>query len=143
MKKDVIISINGLQNDEIEQPVEVISKGRFYRRDKKTYVKYEQADIFNNVSKCMITYNRDFVEVRRNGDEGRVYMLFEPGKSCQGAYDTPFGNVMMGTTTTDMSISESKEAIDIHIEYTLDVNYMYMSDCCVDIRIMPAGETFA
>ena len=142
MNKDVIVSINGLHNDDKEQPVEVVSKGRFYRRDGKTYVKYEQVDVFDNVSKCMIIYSDNCIEVRRDGDEGRVHMLFEQGKNCLAAYDMPYGRMLMGTTTSKLSINESKDMIEIHIEYTLDVNYMYLSDCCVDIRIMSA-ETCA
>ncbi len=136
MNKDVIISVNGLQNNEIEQPVEVVSRGQFYRRGGKSFIKYEQADEYGDMSKCMIIFGENFLEMRRNGEEGRIHMLFEPGNTCMAVYEMPYGSMLMSTTTSELDITEEKELIEIHIEYTLDVNYMYMSDCCVDIRIM-------
>lgn len=136
MNKDVIISIAGIQPDvDNKEPIEVISPGKFYERGGKRYVQYEEYDDSYNSIKCMIKIDRNHIEISKKGAYNSC-MLFEKDKKCMTAYDTPYGQLMVGITTTDLIFLEDKDAIVIKIIYTLDINYEFVSECTVDIKIL-------
>jgi len=50
-------------------------------------------------------------------------------------YGTPFGNLMVGITTNELIILEGEDSLNIKISYMLDVNYSFVSECSVDIKV--------
>lgn len=135
MNKDVLVSVTGVKSNEDEEPVRVVSKGRFYRKGGKTYVKYQQLDFLDNISDCVLMYTENTVEMRKSSVEGRSHMLFEKGRNCKAAYRMPYGTMYVSTNTEEITINESDDLIEIHMEYALDINYVYVADFHIDIRI--------
>ena len=136
MNKDVFISIKGIQTTLPENgAVEVISQGKFYKKAGKTYVSYEELDEHNEVIKCMIKYDDNRMEIRRDTAGMNTCLIFERDKYCTSSYNTMFGNMLIGFNTKKMDIVETEKSISIDIEYSMDINYAYVSDCNVEIRI--------
>ena len=68
-------------------------------------------------------------------------MVFELGKKNLTYYNTPFGSLLIGIDTTKIECSESEEAIELNIEYGLEVNYSHVSDCSITVKITPKKST--
>lgn len=136
MKKDVLVAVSGIQfSFGGENPVEVISKGRYYKKNGKIYVKYTEIDEENYTTDCMIRIEGERVEIIKKGDIN-FCLVFEKDNNCQTTYDTPFGELMLGITTTDLIILEDEDAVAVKIRYMLDINYSFVSECSVDIKIV-------
>ena len=52
MKKDVIVSISGLQQADEQEPdkVELVTPGRFYLRDGNYYISYHESELTGSAS---------------------------------------------------------------------------------------------
>ena len=77
----------------------------------------------------------DCLEVQKKGLIDSK-MIFEQDKKNTSWYNTPFGNLLAGTTVTDMSVKEADDLIDIHVKYELEVNYERVAGCCIQIKVM-------
>lgn len=136
MKRDVLVAVSGVQfSFDGENPVEVISKGSYYKRNGKSYIKYKEIDEDNISTDCIIKIDSDRVEIIKKGDIN-LCMVFEKDKNCMTTYETPFGILMLGITASDMVILEDEDAIVVKIRYMLDINYSFVSECSVDIKVV-------
>lgn len=139
MNKDVLVSVSGTQMSiDGENPIEIISKGQFYRRGDKVYIKYQEIDEEDKATDCLIKVGAGCVEITKKGVMNSC-MVFEKDKNCMTVYETPFGNLMIGITTNDLIVLEDEDAMAIKILYMLDINYSYVSECSVDIKIVSQG----
>ena len=50
-------------------------------------------------------------------------------------YETPYGELLVGTHTKDMQVDVSEEKIDVHVNYALDVNSETIADCNIVMNI--------
>ena len=64
--------------------------------------------------------------------DGRHYILYE---EMHEEGETPFGNLLIGLYTTNISVVEEKEEMIATIDYSLDINYDYVSDCNIKIKV--------
>lgn len=138
MTKDVLVAIAGLQYAiDSEEPIEVITAGQYFYKNEKHYVLYDEIlDEMNEICKNRIKIGSDIVEILKTG-ASNVHMVFELGKKNLTYYNTPFGNLLIGIDTTKIACSETEEAIELSIEYGLEVNYSYVSDCSITVKITP------
>lgn len=137
MNKDVIVSIvgNHMITDE-QDAVEIISKGKLYTRNGKTYVKYYESDNEDNINTCVIRYDDNSVQVRKSDTIGMNCMVFERDRNCVTFYRAPLGSMVAGFATTKLDIIKNEDRDIIRIEYMLDINYTYVSDCTIEINII-------
>lgn len=142
MTKDVLVTIAGLQYElESEEPIEVITAGQYFCKNEKHYVIYDEIlDEMNEVCKNRIKIGTDMVEILKSG-ASNVHMVFELGKKNLTYYNTPFGSLLIGIDTTKIVCSESEEAIELNIEYGLEVNYSHVSDCSITVKVTPKKST--
>ncbi len=140
MKKEVLISISGLQFElNSEEPVEVISVGEYFYRNGKHYVVYEELQMDDNsheVTKNTIKISDNQVDIIKKGSNN-VHMIFERNKKNVTFYNTPFGDLLFGLYTTSIRQSQKEEEIVVGLEYVLDINSNHVSDCSITIRITP------
>ncbi|WP_455714152.1 DUF1934 domain-containing protein [Anaerosporobacter sp.] len=136
MTKDVLVTIAGLQFEiDSEEPIEVITAGQYFYKNEKHYVLYDEiVDDMNGICKNKIKITNNLVEILKTGSSN-VHMVFEVGKKNLTYYNTPFGNLLIGIDTTKITCKESEEAIELNIEYGLDVNYEHVSDCGISVKI--------
>jgi len=149
--KDVMIAITGLQfADEGDEPVEVVAPGKYYKKGNKHFVLYEEYMTENNfgygesfpvcqsnadLTRNTVILTEGTVEIVKSGSVN-VHMIFETGKKNVTSYNTPFGELIISTHTNEVKISETEDEIIAKLYYGLDMNYSYVSDCEITIRIM-------
>lgn len=66
-------------------------------------------------------------------------MVFEKDKIYVSNYQTPFGEMLVGTHTKDIEAEIEEESINVNIAYALDVNGEPMSDCEIKVNIRSVG----
>lgn len=74
------------------------------------------------------------MEVTKRG-LSNVHMVFEENKKNVTYYDTPFGNLLVGIAATNIDLNESKDIIDVKVDYALEVNYEHLADCTISMNI--------
>ncbi len=139
MTEDILISVKGLHtldNADEDQEIEVFSAGKYYFKNGRHYILYEeQADDSGDIVKNRITLKDGCIEVQKKGSVNSR-MVFEQDKKNSSWYNTPFGDLMAGTTVTDMRVTEDENLIDIRVSYELEVNYEHVADCNIQIKVM-------
>lgn len=136
MKKDVLVSISGLQYEiDKDEAIEVISVGEYYNRNGKHYVIYEEMlDNTDEVSNCTIKIAEKQIDIIKRG-ASNVHMIFEENKKNTTYYQTPFGDLEVGIYTSLIRVSEEEDRLIVDINYALDINYSYVSDCQIQLKI--------
>ena len=136
MTKDVIITMKGLQFDIQEQsPLELITVGRYYFKNGKHYIIFEELSIeTGEETSNIIKLGDNRVDVIKKGANS-THMVFEPGKKNISYYATPFGDLLIGINTLDIQYRETDLNIDVDIAYVLEMNYSHVSDCAISFNI--------
>ncbi|QOV19695.1 DUF1934 domain-containing protein [Blautia liquoris] len=139
MKKDVMISMSGLQymaGDDLDaRPVEVMIPGTYYIKNGKGYLVYDEVmEGFENKTHNIMKFNQEKIELHRKGLID-VQMIFEKNKKNLSLYKTPYGMMNMGIAATDIQVDEQEDAIDVSVDYTLDMNGSYAADCTLSMKI--------
>lgn len=143
MTKDVLISISGLHFDisgdnGSGEPVEIITPASYYLKNGKHYILYDEVveGLPGKIKNTIKITDSDMFEIRKSGI-ANAHMVFERGKMNMTSYDTPFGEMMIGIHTRNITTQVEQEKIDVHITYTLDVNNEPLTDCEIDVKICP------
>ncbi len=139
MEKEVFVSVKGVQfSQEDSDCVEIISPGNYYYKDGRHYVMYEETQEdglkINNILKVSDEKSEPNVELIKKG-EIMATMIFGHGKSHVSSYQTPYGNIMLGFNTTDITIDYKHEEIYLKVEYSLEMNSEHVSDNKIEIKI--------
>ncbi|MDO4473275.1 MAG: DUF1934 domain-containing protein [Eubacteriales bacterium] len=146
MKKDVLISISGLhyglddENNNNEDEIEIITPATYYLRNGKHYVVYDEVvegmpgAIKNTVK---LTGDTKFEIIKTGLTNSR--MVFEKDKIYVSNYETPFGEMLVGTHTKDITAEIGEESINVSISYALDINGEPLSDCEIKVNIHSVG----
>lgn len=136
MKKEVLVSISGLQYEiEKDEAVEVISVGKYYKRNGKHYVLYEEIlEDAVGTTNCTIEISDKKLDIIKRGTNN-VHMVFEENTKNTTFYHTPYGDLLVGIYTTLMKVKEEEDKLTVDIEYSLDINYTQVSDCQIQIKI--------
>ena len=136
MEKDVIIYINGLQyaqTEEGSEPIEVITPGEYYFKNGNHYLMYDDADEDETKGcKNIIKFRNAYLEVTKRGTY-TAKLVFEKDKKTLSQYQTPFGTMNIGITTTSVSYKEENNAIELTAKYSMDINSGFIADCEVSV----------
>ncbi|MFU0827805.1 MAG: DUF1934 domain-containing protein [Lachnoclostridium sp.] len=136
MNKEVLVSISGLQYEiNKEDAVEVISKGQYCFRNGKHFVVYDEIlEGMDEVTNCTIKITKNQVDIIKRG-ANNVHMIFEENKKNTTCYQTPYGELQVGIYTSGITVTEEEDFIKVEISYGLDINYSFISDCQIIIKI--------
>ena len=144
MTKDVLISLRGLQFDQSgadADKIETITAGAYYEKNGSHYVLYDELiEGFEEPTKNKVKFGEHFLELSRSGAVN-VYMIFEENKKNMTNYNTPFGSILIGINTKKIHISQEPDRIVVDVDYALDVNYEYLTDCKIVLDIRAKGNT--
>ena len=138
MKKDVIITIKGLQSfeDTDNDSVELVTSGRFYEKNGTFYLSYKESELTglgNTTTTVKIEPSK--VTVIRFGDL-ETHMIFEEGKKHISYYDMGFGALTVGISTKSIDKSFSDLGGRMKIDYAMEINNAVAGESalCMDIR---------
>ena len=138
MKQKVILTLHGLKTNQGGEDagwIETVVSGDYYRRNDKHYVIYEEAtEGFEESIRNRLKFSEDMVELSRSGPIN-VHMVFQENKKNLTSYNTPFGQILMGIDTKKIQIQEQKDRILVEVEYSLDADGEFLSDCHMKIDI--------
>ena len=142
MTGDVLISICGLQYSEAgqQEPIEVVTRGTYSFRNNKHFVVYDEVlDGSTEATKNVLKFCDTEVSLKRTG-YSNVQMLFYKGGKSNSNYATPFGNLMIGIDTSEINCVETPEEIDLEVKYTLDMNFEFLANCTLKVKVVPASK---
>ena len=138
MTQEVILTLQGLQFDQREEDadkIEMVTVGDYYKKNGKHYVIYEEVtEGFSQPTKNRLKFSESMLELSRNGLVN-MHMVFQENKKNLTNYDTPFGQILIGIDTKKIQIKEQKDNIVVDVDYSLDINYEFLSDCHIRIDI--------
>lgn len=139
MKKDVIVSIKGLQysmenSGDDDQRIETLNRGTYAFRNSHHMLAYDECLDENTMVKSLVKFNNEFFEVTKKGPYS-VHMLFEQGKKNLTSYSTPFGELLVGIDTKELVIEQSEEEISVYISYKMEINYEFLADSEIEVHI--------
>ena len=137
MNKDVLIHVRGLQlmeTDDDQEPIEIVVPGQYYFRNGSHYLRYEE--MLDDSAQTTVNYikmSSEGVEIRKQG-QVNVHMVFEQGKKNKTFYNTPYGTLQMGIAATGLELKESKDDIQMKVDYALDMNEEHVADCYLTVQ---------
>lgn len=137
MTENVEITISGLQWENEGDGVEtaIRTRGQYYLRNGSHYMLFEeQHQDFDGVCKTRIKIKNGQVELTRQGLI-RTQMLFEENQKHLTNYAMPFGDLELGIHTKKILLNEQDHSMQIHVEYSLEVNGEYLAEQTIDIDI--------
>ncbi|SHI47224.1 Uncharacterized beta-barrel protein YwiB, DUF1934 family [Parasporobacterium paucivorans DSM 15970] len=137
MTKEVLLSISGIQFDNNEdEPIKVITAGEYFFEDDIHYINYEEVseDKPKEVTKCTIKIKNNGLEMIKNGPMS-VHMIFEEGRKHVSYYNTPYGDLVVGTYTNRVRMSRQEDAMEITISYGLEINGQHISNSEIVVNV--------
>ncbi len=135
MTKDVLVTVSGIQRDIEEEPIELITSGTHYLKNGKHYVLYEeQADQAAPVIKNRVKFNENSFEMTKRGGPYTALSFFK-GEKTSSVYSTPAGPVQIDVFTHEISVTETEGEILAVIQYSLNINYNFISECEVRFKV--------
>lgn len=136
MTNKVILSIKGVQHEFGEDgATEVITTGNYYLKNGKHYILYDEVipETGEQISNTLkMTPNR--IDMIKHGKYG-THMVFEPDTKNMSLYPTPYGLMEVCFNTFSVNVDETEEEICTQIEYALEINDDFISDCTIEIRV--------
>ena len=74
------------------------------------------------------------LEIMKNGVTN-THMIFEKDKINLTEYQTPYGEMLIGTQTSRMDVMVEETKIGVNVAYALDINQEKVADCNIVINI--------
>jgi uncharacterized beta-barrel protein YwiB (DUF1934 family) len=138
MTQEVLLTLKGLQFDQREadsDKIEMVVAGGYYKRNDKHYVIYEETtEGFSQATKNRLKFSEHMLELSRSGLVN-VHMVFQENKKNLTNYNTPFGQLVVGIDTKRIRLEERPDNIIVDVDYALDINYEFLSDCHITVQI--------
>lgn len=125
MKKNVLITIKGIQNDVLEsEKIEMMTTGTFYEKNGKYYINYIDTALDSEIeTKTSVKISEKKVSITRFGGAS-THMIFEEGISHFTPYETPFGIFEIRTHTNSIYFENQETSLKLEVEYFLEINKM-------------------
>lgn len=138
MKKDVLISISGIQFSEGANelaPMETVVAGEYYQKNGAHFLMYDEiVEEWGQPIHNFIKIRGGSVEIRRRGLLN-THMVFEQDKKSMTSYRLPFGEMKFGISTTGVKVEEESEWLTALVNYALDIDGKFFADCEVHIDV--------
>ncbi len=145
MKKDVIITIRGLQSfeDSNDDGVELVTSGRFYEKGGNYYVSYKESEITGlGDTTTTVKIEKNKVTVIRFGDL-QSHMVFEEGQKHISYYDMGFGALTVGVSTRSIDKRLTDAGGSMKIDYAMEINNAVAGESALFMDIREASPDIA
>ncbi len=137
MKKDIIISLKGRQNDGYErEEIELVTEGTYYKEGETYFVTYNETEVTGmEGTTTTLKIENDKITMLRYG-QNNSQLIFEKGQRHLCCYETPFGAFTIGVKSEIVNIDISEKGGEISAEYQIEIdnNYSGINDFCLQFR---------
>ena len=146
MTEEVLVKITSIQRNgayEESEPISIMTPGRYFTNEGNAYVRYEEVmdeEGLSTVNTAKI--HPDYFELKKNGAVN-VHMLFQNNKKNISYYETPFGQIEMGISTTSYRKEETEDKISVFLRYAMEMNGEHTADCELTLEILAKGTAFS
>lgn len=140
MKKDVFISIRGIQTVDDERDVtELYTQGNFYRRRDNYYIAYDESETtgFAGCKTTLKVEKNNKITLIRSGAH-RSQLVVESGERNLGHYGTEDGSFMIGVNARQIKSGLTDDGGELYFAYSLDLNSSLLSENEVFITVKDA-----
>lgn len=125
MKKDVIISIKGMQTYDGVEPdgIELVTQGTLSDHPDGYVIAYAESEL-TGLEGTLTTLEvaPERVTLLRTG-EVCSQMVFERGRTHRSMYDTPFGSMEIGINTRKLHSTLGERGGELEVAYSIVVNH--------------------
>ena len=137
IKDNVTISLVSTQSDGINtEQTELITRGRLEKKSDRFVISYNETEAtgFEGAVTELSVYGNDKVILNRSG-EYTSNLIIEKGKKHHCQYGTPYGDIMVGVNSKDISSSLTEIGGNVTFKYVIDVNSSYLGDFNISIDV--------
>ena len=140
--QEVVISIRGMQfftGEADSDEIETVNRGTLRREKEQLLLQFEE--VYEDTDETTLTELRigeGELLLTRTGFIN-VEMDFTRGKKSLSLYKLPFGEILLGIDTEDVRIEEGPDEISIRAEYSMEINYQFLTDSSLKISVKPVG----
>lgn len=141
MKKDAMITIKGIYDvDGSHDTIELLTRGRFYRRNNSYWVSYDETETTGfEGHKTTLHIEPDKVTMRRSG-ASESQLVVQKGARHQCLYDTGFGAITVGVSGRNVVSTLDDAGGTVDFSYSMDINTALTSENRVIIKVVPQND---
>lgn len=135
--KKIMLTLVSKQNDgQDESRVELVSEGTLSRTDAGYEISYKETEATGFVGSTtkLTICSPDKVVMERYGSANSSLIL-EKGKRHHCHYGTPYGDFMMGVTTSFIKSTIGENGGTLDFKYVIDINSSYVGDCEINVDV--------
>ena len=138
MEKDVIISIQGTQDDSGTDPdtMELVTEGKLAVQDGALCLSYEESELTGmEGTTTVFQVEPEKVTLLRLGSV-QSEMVFEEGRRHMSLYSTPYGNMEIGVRARRLNSTLELTGGRLEIDYDIEINHMLAGQSLfrIDVR---------
>lgn len=122
MKKNALISVLSKQSGKDEDKIEVVTPGKFYFKDDRYYVVYEETEISGmEGTTTKIKIEKDQFILTRKGTTN-TRMVFKKNTRDLIMYHTPHGMLQLSINVKDVNIDVDENGGSVSAKYDMSVS---------------------
>jgi uncharacterized beta-barrel protein YwiB (DUF1934 family) len=135
MTKEVSVIIEGLQLGSEDEPVITAASGIYHFHNDRHYIQYdEKSEDGEGITKNTIKIALAKIELSKKGANS-TQMIFDLKEETLAIYHTLFGSMSFDVKTTEITLSEAPDKIQVKLSYTLSANGEYLSNNQIKILV--------
>ena len=135
--KNVMINLVSFQSDGREKSkIEIISEGKFSKINGNYEISYEETEAtgFEGSRTKLTVTDGSLVTMERSGSASS-HLVLERGKKHHCHYGTPYGDFMVGVTTSFIESKLDENGGTLDFKYVIDINSSYIGDYEINIKV--------
>lgn len=136
-EKKITLKLISRQSDGNEHSqVELFSEGLLLRTDSGYEISYKETDAtgFTGSTTKLTVHSQDKVTMERTGSASSQLIL-ERGKKHHCHYGTPYGEFMVGVTTSSIKSTINENGGTLDFKYVIDINSSYVGDYEINVDV--------
>jgi uncharacterized beta-barrel protein YwiB (DUF1934 family) len=137
MKKDVRITLEGMQDKAEKDAIEVRLKGTYQYQNGKHYIRYEEEaeDGMGRIKNTLKLSSKQVV-MKKEGLGVNMQLTINPAEETQAIYRTPYGDLCLQISDAVILMTEEENEIRAILKYTLSDQGARISENQVKIRVV-------
>ena len=141
MEQHVMISIRGEQEicGADKNVTEFVTGGLLTATDYGYLLEYDESELTGmEGTHTAFQIRPDSVALIRTG-AFRSQMIFERLRKHYSLYDTPYGTMTMGITTTSLHSAITGDGGELDVRYAIEIEHQVTGECRFLIQVRPSG----